>query len=372
VAPTLGPARLDELDEIAALCERCLPPAGPQYFSTRFRADPAAAAGIVLVARDGGQVVATVTVLSLALRAGDAVIPCGGIANVATDPAWRRRGLARGLLEEAHRRLAARGIPVSLLATAIPDFYRPLGYRTWDRPDRVLLRTRAPDAPPDAAVRPLDLARDLPALAALKEAYDRRLAGPAVRPAETWAAQAAWTRAYPGEDPSLGLVATDAGGAPVAFVRGSADPARAWSRVLDFACAPGSEAAVAALAAAWLRAAMARGARAVQVPAAAREWTRALEPFAEAAADVPNEGLMLRIGSVEGLVAAAAPGLAGPDGGDARAGLVPEDWIAVVFGGRPFSSRPFAAGSRLDEKTLNRLDAAFPTRPSVFWSADDF
>lgn len=94
------------------------------------------------VIEDGGRIVAT-TLLSFPPGAGY-------VSSVVVDPAHRRRGLARRLLEEARRAAARRGRPFVVLDvlesnTPARALYESLGYR--------LLRTTAylvHDAPGDA------------------------------------------------------------------------------------------------------------------------------------------------------------------------------------------------------------------------------
>jgi Acetyltransferase (GNAT) domain len=61
------------------------------------------------------------------LSVGNIVIPAGQPEFVATDPAFRRRGLVRRLLELVHGWSAERGDLVQIIA-GIPFFYRQFGY----------------------------------------------------------------------------------------------------------------------------------------------------------------------------------------------------------------------------------------------------
>lgn len=98
--------------------------------------------------------------------------------DVASDPAYRNRGLVRAIFELLHARCAAERLPVQAI-TGIPHFYRQFGYGyALDlHGRRVADLERIPPAPAGApepyALRPATLA-DLPAVMAI---YDRRRPG---------------------------------------------------------------------------------------------------------------------------------------------------------------------------------------------------
>jgi predicted N-acetyltransferase YhbS len=79
------------------------------------------------VAMNGDHVVATVGLLPMELRVDDVVIPAGQPEFIATDPAFRRRGLVRRSLDLVHGWSARRGDLVQIIA-GIPFFYRQFGY----------------------------------------------------------------------------------------------------------------------------------------------------------------------------------------------------------------------------------------------------
>lgn len=72
----------------------------------------------------------------------------GGVANVASAPDLRGRGLVRLALAEAVAHMAAAGMDASLLFTGTPGVYRPSGWETFEVPV-----TRGPLLP-DGAARP--------------------------------------------------------------------------------------------------------------------------------------------------------------------------------------------------------------------------
>ncbi|WP_264031088.1 GNAT family N-acetyltransferase [Cellulosimicrobium sp. SH8] len=76
----------------------------------------------------------------------------GGVANVATAPEARGRGLVRTLLSRAVEQMGRDGTDVALLFTGTPDVYRSSGFETFDVP----LRRGAPRTLRDAATRAVD------------------------------------------------------------------------------------------------------------------------------------------------------------------------------------------------------------------------
>ena len=108
-----------------------------QYFQRHWDSDTDASrqlAGIlVAVERASGRMVATVRVFSRALRIGGDTVPVGGIGEVSTLPAFRRRGLATALLKRAIRYMHAGADPPFACSTlhaasAAAAIYRRLGW----------------------------------------------------------------------------------------------------------------------------------------------------------------------------------------------------------------------------------------------------
>ena len=87
--------------------EACFSPKGTTraYFAAHLDHSADCAAGgpgpIILVAVDGAAIASTLRVFRLTLRFGGAEHRCGGIGEVCTAAAYRRRGLAGRLLEQA-------------------------------------------------------------------------------------------------------------------------------------------------------------------------------------------------------------------------------------------------------------------------------
>src|SRR6185503_19787636 len=85
-------------------------------------------AGETIEIVEEGEVRAACVVLVREFELGARRVRAGLIGSVATDPAWRRRGLATRLLQHAEQTLAARGCVFALLWADDPSFYLKRGY----------------------------------------------------------------------------------------------------------------------------------------------------------------------------------------------------------------------------------------------------
>jgi GNAT superfamily N-acetyltransferase len=79
----------------------------------------------------GGRLVSYARFHFRPVRVGAAVVNLGGVADVVTHPDFRRRGLARRVLQAGIASMKSAGLPASLLFTANPGVYRGLGWRTF-------------------------------------------------------------------------------------------------------------------------------------------------------------------------------------------------------------------------------------------------
>ena len=80
-----------------------------------------------LVAADGPRIVAVLALWEERVRVGETWLQAGQIDFVATASGYGRRGLMRGLIDEAHVRCAARRDALQIML-GIPYFYRQFGY----------------------------------------------------------------------------------------------------------------------------------------------------------------------------------------------------------------------------------------------------
>lgn len=133
------------------------------------------------LARTAERPVASVQLYVLPLRAetGEAAW-VGCIANVATLPDYRKRGLAGKLIEHAIARMEAVGCGWSYLFTGVPEFYARYGWREYQRP--ALEFDAAASSDPH-----LLSAEDLPQIRALHERYLAHVPLSQVREEGDWA-----------------------------------------------------------------------------------------------------------------------------------------------------------------------------------------
>lgn len=138
-----------------------------------------------LVFREGfpGQVVAlsdetavrsTCAVLLRTLVSPQGELRAGFIGSVATDPEFRRQGLASQVLEAAERRLSNQGAIVSMLWADDPRFYYGRGYRPIGAEDDFVVDAALAVQLPAGDVRPAD-ETDTEAIHQLYLAHDARV-----------------------------------------------------------------------------------------------------------------------------------------------------------------------------------------------------
>lgn len=77
---------------------------------------------------DQGKVISCLTIVPGTFVLGTAQVPVAGIAGVATDEAYRRRGYAAALLRDTIRLLHKKNIPFSMLYPFSPHYYRKFGW----------------------------------------------------------------------------------------------------------------------------------------------------------------------------------------------------------------------------------------------------
>jgi predicted N-acetyltransferase YhbS len=136
----------------------------------------------MFVACKGRRVVATAATRQVAWQLVGREGRVAAVGLVATDPAYRSRGIASAVLKTVAEALAVEGISAAVLWTAHPAFYRRLG---WRAADPGVLGTSASggssqhDAP---AAEDLD-ATVVPSLSAVR---DRHASSPFERTADTW------------------------------------------------------------------------------------------------------------------------------------------------------------------------------------------
>jgi len=169
---------LTDADREAALTlwDRCFGP-GRDYFDRYFgAADPWNRVGDTVGAWAEGRLVSAAHVCRRPVEWGGRTLLCGAIANVATDPDFRRRGLSRELLRLLITRMESEGFDYSLLFTGAYGHYEPLGWAQTVVPRAVVSLTST--LPPDPGL-PLLEGTDCAALYAALPGRPLRTARPA-------------------------------------------------------------------------------------------------------------------------------------------------------------------------------------------------
>jgi predicted acetyltransferase len=124
---------------------------------------------LVYVLEEDGGVRATATVLPLEVFVGGRPAPMGGVAAVATDPAYRRRGYAGVLMRAILRAMRERGMHLSMLNPFAHAFYRAYG---WELAGEAIAYTLKPTDLPTSSEQKRVRAyeeEDLPRVMALLE-----------------------------------------------------------------------------------------------------------------------------------------------------------------------------------------------------------
>jgi predicted acetyltransferase len=124
---------------------------------------------LVYVLEEDGGARATATVLPLEVFVDGRPVPMGGIAAVATDPAYRRRGYAGELMRGVLREMRERGMHLSMLNPFAHAFYRAYG---WELAGEAIAYTLKPTDLPTSSEQKRVRAyeeEDLPRLMALLE-----------------------------------------------------------------------------------------------------------------------------------------------------------------------------------------------------------
>jgi predicted N-acetyltransferase YhbS len=219
---------------------------GRDFFRRHLERDPTFSDENVWVAAEEGRLLSCLQIFPRPLRVAGAEVPAGGIGSVFTRDDARRRGLAERLMERACDAMRERGLPITILFGVQP-LYRRQGYEFWPAHAALLLRAPGPTPsqavtgePPGLAVASFDAVRDLPAVRALHADYSSLLSGTVARDDRLWAHSLA-NAGNPDEE----FLVARAGGELVAYARAAV--LATVLNLMEFACAPGFEAALAGM-----------------------------------------------------------------------------------------------------------------------------
>jgi predicted acetyltransferase len=235
----IGTVRKDEFNEALKLQGKVFSlPA--DYFRTLADKDPLFDYENVFVARSDGRIVSHVQVFPKVMRIAGAKVWMAGIGGVATDPAYRGRGLASDLLKMAVGSMARRGMETSILFTGIHDFYRRLGWETVSGINSYKISTEK-DLGEVPGYDGRGFTRDdLGPVSAIYETQNSTRDFSVVRSEEVWKLQLKFPQApSPIEDPG-GFMVAEKEGRVVAYTRLGAS---VWMgcTIIEGGCLPGHE-----------------------------------------------------------------------------------------------------------------------------------
>ncbi|CAB9509268.1 expressed unknown protein [Seminavis robusta] len=200
----------EEVDRWAAFCASVFSykanPPPPSYFARHYHNDPQRSAALIRVMICDENIVASCRVFqrTISLGSDSSTALAGGIGEVCTDPAHRRRGLSKLLLQDAIQIMTEYKMELSLLHAA-PDFfpvYESSGYSCTTSPwslvtvDPVkLVSTTATTTTTQSTtstsshttIRLAQFPSDTPQLIKLHRAFsESRLAGTIIRSEQYW------------------------------------------------------------------------------------------------------------------------------------------------------------------------------------------
>ncbi|WP_427366347.1 GNAT family N-acetyltransferase [Candidatus Caldatribacterium saccharofermentans] len=118
-----------DFEKVVELLRLVFPQDERGYYFGFLRFDPFFHPRDVWLVTDGKEVVSCLFLLRRLFSDGERLLPGGGIANVATRPDFRGRGLASLLLQEAILQSKKEGLSFLVLVTEIPAFYERFGFQ---------------------------------------------------------------------------------------------------------------------------------------------------------------------------------------------------------------------------------------------------
>ena len=226
-----GCSNRGQLDDVVSLCDSAFADTGREYFERHVRLDRTIRPEDTRVLFRDGTLVSSVQVFPRRSYVKGTIVETGGIGNVATLPAERRKGYAEAVLKDAIAYMVSRKWQVSLLTTKINSYYEKFGFKTINR-ELALSEPRRSVTHP--TIRIFEKGRDLEAVSRLYEEYNAGLVGPFVRDPLYWSSQLDFCD----EDKSLFLV-YDIGNEIVSYVRAKRKPDR--TSVMEYAFSAGHE-----------------------------------------------------------------------------------------------------------------------------------
>jgi len=115
--------------ENAAFLKKIFPQDDEKYYYNFLNNDPLFSPSNIYSIKNKNQTIATLWFLPRLFLEKERMVLSAGIANVATDPAFRGQGLASQLVEKALKEAEAQNVEFLILVTAIPAYYQRWGFQ---------------------------------------------------------------------------------------------------------------------------------------------------------------------------------------------------------------------------------------------------
>ncbi len=377
---------------------RCFAGESPAYFRAFHNLFPEKRPQIALLAHVGGTLAGYLEGHWRSHYFGDREIATANIGAVCVDPDFRRRGVASALLTNALARIDPGRFPLTGLHAAVPALYEQFGFLPVNSTHwRVAVPEQLPPSPRGIPIAPVT-AGDHDELFGLYQRENRQLIGPLVRSRRYFVGQHDWMRQVGGQ---LHWEALRVIGNPVGYLR--ARVGESQLNVLEVIASGRAR----SRAAAGRLLSLARAAGAATITGGIHPRAPVVSAMRELTDVelVEEPGLMFKINSLDGLLAAIQPQLAARRRslaifsapainlriGEELVGL--EFPPAAVRFGHPIADRPTIAMSKgeflglvfgcpgsldvLDMSGLRadsqaQFEAAFPETGWVLWGADHY
>lgn len=357
-------ARRADLPAVYELVDAAFPFARPELFRNQTESDSSYRFWQTRLAEVDGRIVSHVRIFDRTMLVRGMRLRAGGIGSVATDPRYRKYGMASALLKDAIAQMERRGYHVSFLFTGIPHFYARLGWRVVRQPYYAASAREIADLPSQDGVRARRFRpADIPALARIYDRASEGRTGAVARSKRYWRDHLTWT-----DDDAPGFLVGEVKEKPVAYARSRMEIDRHLN-LLEVIALPGEERALPPLLAALARYGQSKGA------AELRGIVPADSPVADALRRLPSSRMtmdfalpdMMRVVHLDDMLSRLLP-----NGADwSRLGLAREEWILAVMG--QAAVRDLVGQSATASHTrsaLSRLEQALPPEPLHFWNSD--
>ncbi len=171
-----------DLERLCAIWDECFP-VGRGYFLASIRTLPGRDWQDSRILERAGEIVSVLNLYRIPVRFGAAVMLMGGVGDVGTPVAHRKRGYSSYLLSDSQRYMIGRGCSLSYLYSTLTSFYGRAGWSPAPMPWARLIDF---DEPAEGVlIRPAQ-AEDIPALDEIYRSFFAPCMGRAERSVEHW------------------------------------------------------------------------------------------------------------------------------------------------------------------------------------------